>query len=71
MKDVDKIGAKGCSHLSKTHWPNLQKIHLCKKFINIEDNNNIGDKGCSRLSKAHWPNLQVIVLGRAIEINRL
>ena len=33
--DKDQIGAEGCSHLSKAHWPNLKIIGLCKEYINV------------------------------------
>ena len=28
--DNNKIGDKGCLHLSKAHWPNLETIDLVK-----------------------------------------
>lgn len=30
-----KIDPIGCLYLSKAQWPNLQKIHISKKIINI------------------------------------
>ena len=54
----NKIGADGCSHLSKAQWPNLQTILLGKEYSKYLEQNSIGDDGCSHLSKAQWPNLQ-------------
>ncbi len=28
-KDFNKIGEKGCEHLSRASWPQLEKINLC------------------------------------------
>ena len=75
LEDVEflgnnNIGDKGCAHLSKVHWPNLETILLCKEFIKYLGNNNINDEGCQHISKAYWPNLGEINLCKYITIQK-
>ena len=55
--DENKIGNQGYLHISKAHWPNLQRISLGKEDIKYLGGSQISDDGCSNLSKAHWPKL--------------
>lgn len=67
--DENNIGSKGCSQLSRAHWPSLQFINLSKEDIESAGDNKIGAKGCSNLSKVHWPNLQTIGLSKEDHIH--
>jgi hypothetical protein len=32
--DYNSIGAVGCAHLGKGHWPALKQLNLCKQAMN-------------------------------------
>ena len=61
--DENKIGAEGCLHLSKAHWPNLTSINLGKYDIEYLGPNGIGQAGFIYFCKQQWPKLKKISLG--------
>jgi hypothetical protein len=54
---------KGCEHLAKADWKQLEELDL-SKHVNYAGNNYIGAKGCEQLIKASWENLQELNLSK-------
>ena len=47
------MGEKGCRHLSKAAWGELEVIEL-GDYISTQNRNTIGDRGCWHISGGGW-----------------
>ncbi len=59
--DDNRLGDRGCKHLSKAQWFNLSEIQLSNNFID-SDMNIITEKGCKYLSNAYWTKMKKIFI---------
>ena len=57
--DGNEVGEKGCRHLSKAAWGELEVNNL--GLLN-SDNNKIGDRGCQHISGGGWPRLKQVAM---------
>ena len=51
--DSNEVGEKGCRHLSKAVWGELEVIYLCNCSV-TQLGNNIGDRGCRHIGGGGW-----------------
>ncbi len=61
MIDSNLIGGEGCSYLSRTVWPKLKEITLCKMDSSLVGN-ELGRDGIFLIGKTDWPSLNKIYL---------
>ena len=48
----NEVGEKGCRHLSKAAWGELEVIHL--SWLLNSGGNKIGDRGCRHICGGDW-----------------
>ena len=60
--EYNQITEKGCRHLSKAIWMELEVINLSILFLNFEGN-TIGDRGCQHICGGGWPKIKSVVIG--------